>query len=88
MGSFKRESGSEKRDTEVHQDASIEEAKETGLDFQNANDGEKNLIISDEEKKLVRKLDWRILPITCLMYLFACEFFYCTISARSGLLLT
>lgn len=27
-----------------------------------------------EEKKLVRKLDNRILPIACLLYLFACRF--------------
>ena len=26
-----------------------------------------------EEKRLVRKLDKRILPIACLMYLFACK---------------
>lgn len=26
-----------------------------------------------EERKLVRRLDKRILPITCLLYLFACE---------------
>src|SRR5882762_3614976 len=26
-----------------------------------------------EERMLVRKLDTRILPITCLMYLFACQ---------------
>jgi len=25
----------------------------------------------EEEKRLVRKLDWRILPLTCLLYLFA-----------------
>ncbi|KAJ7689412.1 MFS general substrate transporter [Mycena rosella] len=25
----------------------------------------------DEERRLVRRLDWRILPITCLLYLFA-----------------
>jgi hypothetical protein len=33
-----------------------------------------------EEKKLVRKLDVRILPITCILYLFACGlwFFSCT----------
>ena len=43
---------------------------------------------STEEKQLVRKLDMRIMPLTCLLYLFACEFFYCTISAPSGLLLT
>lgn len=29
--------------------------------------------VSTEEKSLVRKLDARILPIACLMYLFACE---------------
>lgn len=27
---------------------------------------------SPEEKRLVRRLDMRILPITCLLYLFAC----------------
>ncbi|OSC96345.1 hypothetical protein PYCCODRAFT_1441111 [Trametes coccinea BRFM310] len=26
---------------------------------------------SVEEKRLVRKLDWRIMPIACIMYLFA-----------------
>ena len=26
-----------------------------------------------EEKRLVRKLDMRIMPLTCLLYLFACE---------------
>jgi len=29
--------------------------------------------ISTEEKRLVRKLDARILPIVCLLYLFACK---------------
>lgn len=27
-----------------------------------------------EERQLVRKIDGRILPITCLLYLFACWF--------------
>ena len=27
---------------------------------------------SVEERRLVRKLDWRIMPIACIMYLFAC----------------
>ena len=29
--------------------------------------------VSEEERRLVRKLDRRILPIACLMYLFACQ---------------
>ena len=35
--------------------------------------------VSPEERRLVRKLDRRILPIACLMYLFACQ------SSRSGI---
>ena len=31
--------------------------------------------ISSEERRLIKKLDWRILPIACAMYLFACEDF-------------
>lgn len=31
--------------------------------------------VSVEERRLVRKLDRRILPITCLLYLFACQCF-------------
>jgi hypothetical protein len=30
--------------------------------------------VSVEERRLVRKLDRRILPITCLLYLFACQY--------------
>lgn len=29
----------------------------------------------EAEQALVRKLDWRILPITCFLYLFACRCF-------------
>ena len=31
--------------------------------------------VSVEERHLVRKLDGRILPIACLMYLFACQYY-------------
>lgn len=31
---------------------------------------------SAEERRLVRKLDGRILPIACLMYLFACQYYF------------
>lgn len=30
------------------------------------------IIDAAAEKRLVRKLDWRILPVLCLLYLFAC----------------
>lgn len=39
-----------------------------------------SFVESPEEKRLVRKLDKRILPITCLLYLFACT---CSISQLS-----
>ena len=42
---------------------------------------------STDEKQLVRKVDMRIMPLTCLLYLFACKFL-CTVSAPIGLLLT
>lgn len=32
------------------------------------------LATPEEERRLVRKIDLRILPITCLLYLCACEF--------------
>jgi hypothetical protein len=35
--------------------------------------GQEAAIVSEEERRLVRKLDRRILPIACLMYLFACQ---------------
>lgn len=35
-------------------------------------DNKSIIIISLQEKRLVRRLDRRILPIACLMYLFAC----------------
>ena len=33
------------------------------------------LVKSLEEKRLVRKLDMRVMSMLCLLYLFACEFF-------------
>ena len=45
------------------QDSKIEEA---------GSDGSSQIIDPEEERKLVRKIDGRILPITCLLYLFAC----------------
>jgi hypothetical protein len=30
-------------------------------------------VSEEEERRLVRKLDRRILPIACLLYLFACQ---------------
>jgi len=42
------------------------------------------LATPEEEKRLVRKIDLRILPITCLLYLFACEYGFAA-RAPSGL---
>lgn len=42
---------------------------ESSLESSQPTDAEKLF----EEKRLVRKLDNRILPITCLLYFFACE---------------
>ncbi len=37
---------------------------------------------ASKEKRLVRKLDMRIMPIVCLLYLFACMFGSCHAMAR------
>ncbi len=34
---------------------------------------ESPISLSEDEKALVRKLDRRILPLACLLYLFACK---------------
>lgn len=47
-------------------DEKLETASESGSQ---STDPEKII----EERRLVRKLDQRILPITCLLYLFACQ---------------
>ncbi len=43
-------------------------------DLESPSNSNYNVPTAAEEKKLVRKLDWYILPITCLLYLFACMF--------------
>ena len=35
--------------------------------------GVESKFTAEDERRLVRKLDWRIMPIACIMYLFACE---------------
>lgn len=44
-------------------------------DVSNANSIEE-YTAEEQERKLVRKLDRRILPILCLLYLFACEWIF------------
>ena len=51
-------------DVDVEQKRDIEEVEAT-----------EEVEITPEEKRLVRKLDRRILPIVCLMYLFACKLY-------------
>lgn len=31
-------------------------------------------LLAIEERRLVRKIDWRIIPIACAVYLFACKY--------------
>lgn len=59
-----------------------------GLDMNNVKDAEKADIEElevlpttrvsarspDEERRLVRKIDLRIMPIACVLYLFACKY--------------
>ncbi len=36
-----------------------------------------NDVDDEDERRLVKKLDRRVLPIACLMYLFACMLVFC-----------
>ena len=54
---------------EVHdQKLNQDEGDESGLP-----ESVESVVNSLEERALVRKLDKRILPLTCLLYLFACS---------------
>ncbi|KAF9043545.1 MFS general substrate transporter, partial [Hymenopellis radicata] len=48
-----------------------EDDKKSTSDLESPSNSNFNAPTAAEEKKLVRKLDWYILPITCLLYLFA-----------------
>ena len=62
-------SAQEKKDTKEDAQKDYKERSPAGSFV-----GEPTIAVSIEEKRLVRKLDMRILPITCLMYLFNCEY--------------
>ncbi|KAL5499292.1 hypothetical protein ACEPAH_1810 [Sanghuangporus vaninii] len=71
MNSIEHDSSSGKDETTTKQEADLTEIREAGQDVFSGNtvtDGSK---VSMEEWELVRRLDRRILPIICLMYLFA-----------------
>ncbi|OCB91312.1 MFS general substrate transporter [Sanghuangporus baumii] len=71
MNSTEHDSSSGKDEATTKQEVDLTEIREAGQDAFSGNtvaDGSK---VSMEEWKLVRKLDRRILPIICLMYLFA-----------------
>ena len=61
MNAEKRSNSLEKR--EIGRNEAVDQDEANSMDIE----------YSPEEQRLVRKLDIRILPITCLMYLFACE---------------
>ncbi|EJC98223.1 MFS general substrate transporter [Fomitiporia mediterranea MF3/22] len=71
MSTIQREGSSEHDGSIKKQDIEIEETRVACQDNTSNSDEEKSLVISVQERKLVRKLDKRILPIICLMYLFA-----------------
>ena len=56
------------RETHIKRDEDVTELPSVQSDVQPEGP------VSVEERRLVRKLDRRILPITCLMYLFACQY--------------
>ena len=58
----------ERLHTKVHSIQQISEEHGEG------NSATETFANTQEERDLVRKLDSRILPITCLLYLFACEY--------------
>lgn len=60
MASVKRDSVDDKLDVEKVENRSVRSQSV---------DGE----VSPAEKRLVRKLDSRIMPLACILYLFACE---------------
>lgn len=57
---------------------SLEEKQHTSVEEEKADSVDERAPVvpahtPDEERRLVRKLDMRIMPIACIMYLFACE---------------
>ena len=64
-------------DPKLHSDEKLQERYEDG--------GQEELSDAEtaiEEQQLLNKLDRRILPITCLLYLFACPFQRCPKNMR------
>ena len=49
-------------------------ARESIEKVEASSDTEHYRYTADDERRLVRKIDGRILPITCVLYLFACPF--------------
>jgi hypothetical protein len=56
-------------------DVKLDEAAFERPSVQSDSDVPREGPMSVEERRLLRKLDRRILPITCLLYLFACPYF-------------
>ena len=77
MSFSERDGISDKDEGSAKQDVELTEVGETTEGVSSSSGVAKDSDASVEERKLVRKLDRRILPIICFMYLFACEQPFC-----------
>lgn len=57
---------------EKQADSTVEHAPVSATEFE----------ATPEEKRLVRRLDMRIMPIACAMYLFACKSHLCSFTTK------
>jgi hypothetical protein len=60
---------------------SLDDKRDLKPDSESVIRGSSGIEDDDEERRLIRKLDRRILPITTLMYLFACPYYGHSMSA-------
>ncbi len=79
MANFKETDGCEEKQTAIEIQNETPNSDESqlppGLTNLNLPALDKKVIANDEEKRLVRKLDMRIIPTISVIYLFACKLY-------------